>query len=88
MTIAGQRLGKHIPRVTSSTIEGYRLLGNGAIHTHSRTTEIKCFPWGPCRGIIRESDFEAVAVGVQKSTRSISSTTENENENGVCPSDL
>jgi hypothetical protein len=35
MPIARQRLGKHIPEVTLSTIEGYPLLGNGQINTHS-----------------------------------------------------
>jgi hypothetical protein len=28
MTIAGQRLGKHIPEITLSTTEGHQLLGN------------------------------------------------------------
>jgi hypothetical protein len=54
MTIAGQRLGKHSPGVTLSTIEGHPLLGNGPINTHSRTTEEKNFPRGPCREIIKE----------------------------------
>jgi hypothetical protein len=53
MTIARQRLGKHCPGITLSTIEEYPLLGNGSINTNSRTTEEKCFLWGPCRGIIR-----------------------------------
>jgi hypothetical protein len=35
MTIAGQRLGTRIPEVTLSTIEGYPVLGNGAINTNS-----------------------------------------------------
>jgi hypothetical protein len=35
MTIARQQLGKHIPEVTLSTIEGYALLGNGPINTYS-----------------------------------------------------
>jgi hypothetical protein len=34
MLIARQRLGKHIPEVTLSTIEGHPLLGNGPINTH------------------------------------------------------
>jgi hypothetical protein len=68
MTIARQRLGKHIPGVTLSTIGG-QLLGNGPINMHSRTIE-KYFSWGPCRGNIRESNSEAGGVGVQKSTRS------------------
>jgi hypothetical protein len=65
MTIARQRFGKHIPGVTLSKIEGYKLLGKGPINTHSRTKEEKCFPLGPCRGIIRESDSEASYSGVQ-----------------------
>jgi hypothetical protein len=35
MPIARQRLGKHIPEVTLSTIEGHPSLGNGPINTHS-----------------------------------------------------
>jgi hypothetical protein len=35
MTIARQRLGKHIPNVTLPTIEGHSLLGNEPINTHS-----------------------------------------------------
>jgi hypothetical protein len=35
MTIVRQRLGKHFPQVTLSTIEGQPLLGNGPINTHS-----------------------------------------------------
>jgi hypothetical protein len=52
------------------------LLGNGPISTHARTTEEKCFPWGPCRGIIRKSNSEASGCrstteykGVQRRTR-------------------
>jgi hypothetical protein len=59
MTIVRKLLGKHSPRVALSTIEVYPLLGNGPTNTHSRTAEEKCFPWGPCRGIIRESNSEA-----------------------------
>jgi hypothetical protein len=59
MTIAKQRLGKHSSGVTLSTTEGYPLLGNRPINTHSSTTEEKCFPWGLCRGIIKESNSEA-----------------------------
>jgi hypothetical protein len=33
MDIARQQVAKHIHRVTLSTIEGYRLLGNGAVNT-------------------------------------------------------
>jgi hypothetical protein len=36
MPIARQRLAKHIPEITLSTIEGHALLGNGPINTHSR----------------------------------------------------
>jgi hypothetical protein len=36
MTIARQRIGKHSPGVTLSTI-GHSLLDNGPINTHSRT---------------------------------------------------
>jgi hypothetical protein len=39
MSIARQRLGKHIPEVTFSTIEGNQLLGNGSISTHSLTED-------------------------------------------------
>jgi hypothetical protein len=35
MTIAGERLSKRIPEITLSTIEGYPLLRNGPINTHS-----------------------------------------------------
>jgi hypothetical protein len=35
MSIARQRLSKHIPEVTLSTVEGYPLLGNGPINMHS-----------------------------------------------------
>jgi hypothetical protein len=35
MPIARQRLGKHIPEVILSTIDGYLLLGKGPINTHS-----------------------------------------------------
>jgi hypothetical protein len=35
MPIAKQRLGEHIPEVTLSKIEGYPLLDNGPIITHS-----------------------------------------------------
>jgi hypothetical protein len=59
MTIARQRLGKYIPGVTLSTVEGYPSLGNGIINTHSRTREEKCFPWGPCQWYIRESNSKA-----------------------------
>jgi hypothetical protein len=34
MTIARQRLGKHIPEVTLSTIEAYPLLDNEPMNTH------------------------------------------------------
>jgi hypothetical protein len=85
--IAMQWLGKHSPGVTFSTTEGHPLLGNGPINRHSRTTEENCFPRGPCRGIVREHrGVPRLAVveynGVQRST------TENENENWTCPSDL
>jgi hypothetical protein len=33
MTIAGQRLGEHIPEVTLSAVEGHLLPGNGSLHT-------------------------------------------------------
>jgi hypothetical protein len=33
MTIARQRLGKHVPEITLSTIEGYPLLGSGSLGT-------------------------------------------------------
>jgi hypothetical protein len=36
MTIVRQQLGKHIPGVTFSTIEGHPLLGNGPINTFPR----------------------------------------------------
>jgi hypothetical protein len=29
----------------------YPLLSNGSVNTHSRVTEEKCFPWGPCQGV-------------------------------------
>jgi hypothetical protein len=77
MTIARKLLGKHNPGVTLPTIEGHPLLGNGPINTHSRTTEEKCFPGCPCRGIIRESNSEA---GSCKSSQSYT-----ENENGASP---
>jgi hypothetical protein len=35
MTIARQRLGKHIPKVSLSTIQGHQLLGNEPINTRS-----------------------------------------------------
>jgi hypothetical protein len=35
MTIARQRLNKHIPKITLSTTEGHPLLGKGPINTHS-----------------------------------------------------
>jgi hypothetical protein len=35
MSIAKQRLGKHIPEVTLSTIEEHPLLGKGPINNHS-----------------------------------------------------
>jgi hypothetical protein len=35
MNIARQRLGKHIPEVTLSIIEGHPLLGNGPINRNS-----------------------------------------------------
>jgi hypothetical protein len=35
MTSDRQRLGKNIPEVTLSTIEGHPLLGNEPINTHS-----------------------------------------------------
>jgi hypothetical protein len=37
MTIAGQRLVKRIPEVTLSAIEGYPVLRNGPMNTHSGT---------------------------------------------------
>jgi hypothetical protein len=67
MTIARQRLGKHIPGVMLSTTEGHTLLGNG----HSRTTEEKYFPWGLCRGTIRESNSEAGSCRVEKNTEEL-----------------
>jgi hypothetical protein len=33
MPIAIQRVAKHIPRVTLSTIAGHQFLGNGAVNT-------------------------------------------------------
>jgi hypothetical protein len=36
MPVVRQWLGKHIPEVTLSIIEGNPLLGNGPINTHSR----------------------------------------------------
>jgi hypothetical protein len=35
MPFGRQRLGKHIPKITLSTIEGHPLLGNGPINMHS-----------------------------------------------------
>jgi hypothetical protein len=52
MPIARQRLGKHIPEVTVSTIEGHPLLGNWLIKTDSWQQKT-VFSWGPCRVIIR-----------------------------------
>jgi hypothetical protein len=65
----------------------YPLLGNGPINTHPTSTEESVF-----RGIhveeLRESrNPKLVALGVQKSTRSIMEE-ENGNENGACRSDL
>jgi hypothetical protein len=74
VTIARRRLGERVPGVTLSTTEGHPLLGNVSINKHSRTIEEKCFPWGPCRRNIRESNSEARAVGAQRRT---------ENENGA-----
>jgi hypothetical protein len=84
MTIARQRLSKHIPGVTLSTIGENPLLDNKPI-TNILDNIRRCFPCGPCQGIIRKSNSEAGAVRVQKNVRS---RTENENENGACPSDL
>jgi hypothetical protein len=71
MSIARQRHDKHSPGDTLSTI-GHPLLGNGRINTHSRTAEEKCFPWGPCRGIIRghrrSSEANRVEAGSNTST--------------------
>jgi hypothetical protein len=50
-TISRQRLGKHIPEVTLSTVEGYQLLGIGTIRKHSVITmsdkNVKCSLCGP-----------------------------------------
>jgi hypothetical protein len=84
MTIARQRLGKHIPGVTLSTIKGHPLLGNGSIDTHSRTTEETCFPRGPHRGIIRGHRRSSEA-GERMSTTEYDN---NGNGNEACPNDL
>jgi hypothetical protein len=52
-----------------------QLRGNSLYHNRGAVFSVVR---GPCRGNTRESNSEAVAVGVQKSTRS---TTEHENEN-------
>jgi hypothetical protein len=51
MSIARQRLGKHIPKCRRSTIEERALLGNRQIK-HAFLTR-RCFQWGTCRGVIR-----------------------------------
>jgi hypothetical protein len=84
LTIARERLGKHIPGVTLSTIEEYSLLDDKLI-THILDNIRRSFPWGPCQGIVRKSNFVAVAVIAQKN---IKSRKETEKENGACPSDL
>jgi hypothetical protein len=63
-------------RTTINDNKRYPLLCNGPINTHSSTTEEGCFPWGPCRGNLRELNSEAgrcksteVYNGAKRSTR-------------------
>jgi hypothetical protein len=71
MPIARQRLDKHIPEVTLSTIEGHSLLGIGPINTHSCNRET-VFSGCPCRGIIRgqsQRNRERTEEGQQSTTK-------------------
>jgi cytidine deaminase len=69
MTNVRQRLVKHSPAVALATVEIHQLLGNEPISTHFRTTEEKCFPCGPCRGIIRGHRRSSKAHRVQRGRR-------------------
>jgi hypothetical protein len=74
MTIVRQRLLKHIPGDILSRI-GHPLLGNEPI-TSILDNRRRCFPWGPCRGII--SGYRREYGGVQKSTTEYSREQERE----------
>jgi hypothetical protein len=69
MPIARQRLGKHIPDVTLSTLKGHLLLGIGQ-STRILDKRRRCLPWGPCLRIIRGYSQKNLRLqGVQRSTK-------------------
>jgi hypothetical protein len=60
MPIVRQRLDKHIPEVTLSTIVGHPLLGNGPINMHSRQRKT-VFSVGPVITNYKRAQSEEVA---------------------------
>jgi hypothetical protein len=50
--IARQRVGKNIPAENTSGTMGRLLLGNVVVNTHFNNRRL-CFPWGPCKLVIR-----------------------------------
>jgi hypothetical protein len=50
--IATQQLGKHIPATQAHATIEYPLLGSGQLNMHPWEYRL-CFPWGPCRGVIK-----------------------------------
>jgi hypothetical protein len=85
MTIARERLGKHSPGITLSTIQGHPLLRDGPINTHCMTAEEKCFSWGPCRGIIIRHRRSSEAGGFRSTEEYKEYKSTTENENGASP---
>jgi hypothetical protein len=79
--IARQRLGKHVLAVNASTIEKLfsmwseprPLLCNGALNTPKtiRDNRRQCFPWGPCRVVIKKNSIEQHRVESRVSERQI-----------------
>jgi hypothetical protein len=70
MTITRQRLGKHIPEVMLSTIEGHPLLGNGPINTHSGQQNTTYSVVSVPRNYKRAQSEELKEYrGIQRSTR-------------------
>jgi hypothetical protein len=58
ITIARQRVGKHIPATQEHVKIGRLLLGNGAVNRLRQKYRLR-FPLGPCKVVIGELNSEA-----------------------------
>jgi hypothetical protein len=65
ITIATQRVGEHIPAIHEHAATGRLLLGSFAVNRLRQQYRL-CFPWGPCKVVIRESNSEAARIRLVK----------------------